>query len=121
MALRILSRGAIAALAGAAMLAASSGPVRAFTLNSPSLEQPVAAAGISPCTGATGAGTAAGITDGAGIVAGVGMAAGIAGAGARAGVWSALRAMAPAGIAGGPRGATAAAVGSDARGPRERR
>ena len=43
MVLRILSGGAIAALAGAAMLAASSGPSPAFTLSSPSLEQPVAA------------------------------------------------------------------------------
>ena len=48
MALRILSGGAIAALAGAAMLAAASGPSDAFTLNSPSLEAPVAAAGIEP-------------------------------------------------------------------------
>ena len=45
MALRILSGGTIAALAGAAMLAASSDPSPAFTLNSPSLEAPVAAAG----------------------------------------------------------------------------
>ena len=45
MALRILSGGAIAALAGAAMLAAASGPSDAFTLTSPSLEAPVAAAG----------------------------------------------------------------------------
>jgi hypothetical protein len=43
---RILSGGAIAALAGAAMLAAASGPSDAFTLNSPSLEAPVAAADI---------------------------------------------------------------------------
>src|SRR5271157_1094895 len=46
MAWRILSGGAIAALAGAAMLAASSDPSPAFTLESPSLETPVAAAGI---------------------------------------------------------------------------
>jgi hypothetical protein len=45
---RILSGGAIAALAGAAMLAAASGPSDAFTLNSHSLEAPVAAAGIKP-------------------------------------------------------------------------
>ena len=43
---RILSGGAIAALAGAAMFAAASGPSDAFTLNSPSLEAPVAAADI---------------------------------------------------------------------------
>ena len=48
MALRILSGGAIAALAGAAMLAASNGPSDAFTLSSPSLEPPVAAAGVEP-------------------------------------------------------------------------
>ena len=48
MTLRILSGGAIAALAGAAMLAAASGPSDAFTLNSPSLEAPAAAAGIEP-------------------------------------------------------------------------
>ena len=41
MALRILSRGAIAAVVGATMLAASSAPSPAFTLSSPSLEQPV--------------------------------------------------------------------------------
>ena len=40
---RILSGGAIAALAGAAMFAAASGPSDAFTLNSPSLGAPVAA------------------------------------------------------------------------------
>ena len=43
---RILSGGAIAALTGAAMLAATSAPSDAFTLNSPSLEAPVAAADI---------------------------------------------------------------------------
>jgi hypothetical protein len=46
MALRILSGGAIAALAGAAMLAASNGASDAFTLSSPSLEPPVASAGV---------------------------------------------------------------------------
>jgi hypothetical protein len=46
MVLRILSGGAIAALAGAAMLALSSVPSSAFTLNAPSLERPVAAAEI---------------------------------------------------------------------------
>ena len=46
MALRILSRGGIAALAGAAMLAASTAPSPAFTLVSPSLERPVAGADI---------------------------------------------------------------------------
>jgi hypothetical protein len=45
---RILSGGAIAALAGAAMLALSSGPSSAFTLVSPSLERPVAGANIEP-------------------------------------------------------------------------
>ena len=46
MVLRILSRGAIAAVAGATMLAASSVPSSAFTLASPSLEQPVASADV---------------------------------------------------------------------------
>ncbi len=45
---RTLSGGAIAVLAGAAMLALSSGPLSAFTLASPSLERPVAAANIEP-------------------------------------------------------------------------
>jgi len=45
---RLLSRGAIGALAGAAMLAASSAPSAAFTLASPSLERPVVAAGVEP-------------------------------------------------------------------------
>jgi hypothetical protein len=45
MAWRILSGGAIAVLAGAAMLAAASGPSDAFTLSSPSLEPSVAVAG----------------------------------------------------------------------------
>ncbi len=44
--LRILSRGAIAAIAGATMLAASSAPSPAFTLSSPSLEQPVVGADV---------------------------------------------------------------------------
>ena len=46
MVLRILSRGAIAAVAGATMLAASSVPSSAFTLSSPSLEQPVVSADV---------------------------------------------------------------------------
>ena len=46
--LRILSGGAIAAIAGAAMLAVSSAPSPAFTLSAPSLEQPAAAAGVEP-------------------------------------------------------------------------
>jgi hypothetical protein len=45
MVLRIFSGGAIAALAGVAMLVASNG-ADAFTLSSPSLDQPVAAADI---------------------------------------------------------------------------
>jgi hypothetical protein len=45
---RVLSGGAIAALAGAAMLALSGGPSSAFTLASPSLERPVAGANIEP-------------------------------------------------------------------------
>jgi hypothetical protein len=45
---RTLSGGAIAVLAGAAMLALSSGPSSPFTLASPSLERPVAAASIEP-------------------------------------------------------------------------
>jgi hypothetical protein len=44
--LRILSRGAIAAVAGAMMLALSSAPSSAFTLSSPSLEQPVVGADV---------------------------------------------------------------------------
>lgn len=44
--LRILSGGAIAAIAGAAMLVASSAPSPAFTLSSPSLEQPVVGADV---------------------------------------------------------------------------
>jgi hypothetical protein len=43
---RTLANGALAALAGAAMLTISMGPASAFTLASPSLEQPVAAAQI---------------------------------------------------------------------------
>ncbi len=46
MVLRLLSRGVIAAVAGATMLAASSAPSSAFTLASPSLEQPVASADV---------------------------------------------------------------------------
>jgi hypothetical protein len=46
MVLRLLSRGAIAAVASATMLAASSAPSLAFTLSSPSLEQPVASADV---------------------------------------------------------------------------
>ena len=46
MVLRILSRGAIAAIAGAAMLAASTAPSPAFTLSAPSLEQPVVGADV---------------------------------------------------------------------------
>jgi hypothetical protein len=38
---RLVSRGALAAIAGAAMLAATSVPSNAFTLYSPSLERPV--------------------------------------------------------------------------------
>ena len=45
---RTLSGGAIAVLAGAAMLALSNGPSSAFTLASPSLERPVVAANIEP-------------------------------------------------------------------------
>ena len=43
---RILSRGALAAVAGATMLALSSAPSPAFTLSSPSLEQPVVGADV---------------------------------------------------------------------------
>ena len=46
MVLRILSHGAIAAVAGAAMLALSSAPSPAFTLSSPSIEQPVVGADV---------------------------------------------------------------------------
>ena len=41
-----LSSGALSALAGAAMLAASASPSPAFTLSSPSLERPFAASGV---------------------------------------------------------------------------
>ena len=111
MVLRILSRGAIAAVAGATMLAASSVPSSAFTLASPSLEQPVASATFSP-SGGMAVGMAAGTADGAGIEAMAGAAAGIAGAGAAAGApaMASLRST----IAGGAPGA--AAAGSDARG-----
>jgi hypothetical protein len=43
---RIVSGGALAALAGAAMLVVSSGPSSAFTLNAPSLQGPIASADI---------------------------------------------------------------------------
>ncbi len=46
MTFRILSSGALSALTGAAMLAVSADPSPAFTLYSPSLEGPVAAADI---------------------------------------------------------------------------
>ena len=112
MVLRLLSRGAIAAVAGATMLAASSVPSSAFTLASPSLEQPVASADVQSVWWHGGwqvAGMAAGIVDGAGIEATAGTAAGIAGAAAGAPAMASLRST----IAGGARGA--AAAGSDAR------
>jgi hypothetical protein len=43
---RMVTSGAIAAVAGATMLAASSVPWSAFTLSWPSLEQPVASADV---------------------------------------------------------------------------
>ena len=43
---RLVSGGVLGVLAGAAMLVVSSGPSSAFTLSSPSLERPVATAGI---------------------------------------------------------------------------
>jgi len=43
---RIFSCGVIAGIAGSAMLLATCAPSAAFTLSSPSLEQPVAAAGV---------------------------------------------------------------------------
>ncbi len=43
---RILTGGAVAALAGAAMLAISASSASAFTLSSPSLEQPMASSHI---------------------------------------------------------------------------
>jgi len=43
---RVLTGGALAALAGAAMLAISASSASAFTLSSPSLEQPMAASNI---------------------------------------------------------------------------
>ena len=45
---RIIPSGALAAVAGATMLLATSGPSAAFTLSSPSLERPVAAIGVEP-------------------------------------------------------------------------
>ena len=45
---RVVSGGVIAAIAGAAMLAAASGPSAAFTLSAPSLEQPVVTDGVQP-------------------------------------------------------------------------
>jgi hypothetical protein len=45
---RIVSGGVLAAIAGAAMLVASSLPSAAFTLSAPSLEQPIASAGVEP-------------------------------------------------------------------------
>jgi hypothetical protein len=44
--LRILSGGALSALAGAAMLVVSANPASAFTLYSPSLERPLATDGV---------------------------------------------------------------------------
>jgi photosystem II stability/assembly factor-like uncharacterized protein len=43
---RVLKGGAVAALAGVAMLAISASSASAFTLSSPSLEQPMAASNI---------------------------------------------------------------------------
>ena len=43
---RSIAGGALAAVAGAAMLAATSVPSNAFTLSSPSLERPIASFGI---------------------------------------------------------------------------
>jgi hypothetical protein len=109
--LRILSRGAIAAIVGATMLAASSAPAPAFTLSSPSLEQPIVASGVDSVYWPTGVdGTAAGITDGVGIADGAGVAVGIAGE--AAGVPD--TALDPPTAAGGGLGA-AAAAGSEAR------
>jgi len=45
---RILLSGALSALTGAVMLAVSADPSVAFTLSSPSLEKPLAAADIQP-------------------------------------------------------------------------
>jgi hypothetical protein len=46
MSTRVLTGGVLAALAGAAMLAISAGSASAFTLSSPSLEQPMASSQI---------------------------------------------------------------------------
>ena len=48
MSLRIVPGGALAAVAGAAMLLATASPSTALTLSSPSLEGPVAAIGVEP-------------------------------------------------------------------------
>jgi hypothetical protein len=43
---RLMSGGALAAVTGAAMLAATTVPSNAFTLSSPSLERPIASFGV---------------------------------------------------------------------------
>ena len=104
---RILSGGAIAAIAGAAMLAASSDPSPAFTLELPSLERRSRPPGSSRCIGATGAGMAAGIVDGA-------ASRGIVGAGVRAGVGGRTIIAPGAGAATMATGTASAAAGSAA-------
>jgi hypothetical protein len=89
---RIVTSGALAAITGAAMLAASSAPSPAFTLSSPSFEQPVVGADVESVWwhGGWHGGWHRGwggwhhgwgcIVDGDGIAAGDGMVAGVAGA-----------------------------------------
>ena len=89
---RILVGGFAAALAGAAMLAISSAPASAFTLTSPSLEQPVAAADIQHvwCHWNCGVGVTATVGVGARTLVG-------ARAGARAGAGTIVAAGSTAG------------------------
>ena len=106
--LRILSRRAIGAVAGAAMLAASSASSPAFTLSAPSLERPVAAADVESVYWRHWGGWHGGWHRGWGWHGGWhrwGW--------GRGGV-RAIMATDRAGIAGGPRGASAAAAGSEA-------
>jgi hypothetical protein len=115
MELRILPRKSVAAIAGAVMLAASSGSSPAFTLSAPSLERPVAAADVESVywrAGWHGDGTEGGMAAG---IAGAGARAGV---GVRAGVTDGAHAIMASGrpiAAGGPHGVSAAVGGSEAR------
>ena len=95
MAWRILSGGAIAVLAGAAMLAASSAPSPAFTLSSPSLEQPVVGADVQSVWWHGGW-----QADGTAVASRMGLASGVAAGIAGAWGWGPVTAS-PRGFAGG--------------------